>query len=374
MSGINRHAPSKEEMDAVFALCRKNHWASCLQCLKTNPLIGITAMVMDNHIATTVCHQAITSKGDVQARAEVILQILSHTPEAATIANGYGSLCLHCACQRNVKMNAKTKERVIMALITAYPEALAQAGGVGQRTPLHIVFTDYVSPKLTRVMVSLGSKATFMKDKKGYLPLHVAVSRHVSPDKLRMLLEANPGAILEKTNEGSTVLGIAKATATKSHPNYALINALQEELKKYGGAALLATAAGVPERVGSNDTLDSPVARRQSKRKAKKGRSNITPASKRSKHSVAKHSVSTPAAADLLLHFCHTSQNIVPKTEPEEEPLLLHLSHSSHGMTEPEESLLLHFSHPSHSTAVVKTEPYAEEDFKPHAITQVAEV
>ena len=106
MNGINRHPPSKEEMDAVFALCRNNHWSSCLQCLKTNPMIGTTTMVMvsyyvwwlcvcvcrvsnrnsgtrstfslllplelqDNHIATTVMHQAITSKGNVQARAEV---------------------------------------------------------------------------------------------------------------------------------------------------------------------------------------------------------------------------------------------------------------------------------------------------------------
>jgi hypothetical protein len=72
---------------------------------------------------------------------QVILQILSATPEAATISNGYGSLSLHCACQRNVKMNSKTKERVIMALIEAFPGGLVQEGGVGKRTPLHIVFT-----------------------------------------------------------------------------------------------------------------------------------------------------------------------------------------------------------------------------------------
>ena len=86
-------------------------------------------------------------------------------------------------------------------------------GGVGQRTPLHIVFTDYVSPSLTQVMVKRGSKAAFMKDKQGFLPLHVAVSRHVSPSKLRMLLEVNPAAILERTNEGKSALDIAKETA-----------------------------------------------------------------------------------------------------------------------------------------------------------------
>lgn len=103
------HPPTKEEMDAVFALCRSNHWKSCLQCVKNNPLIGTTKMTMDNHIVTTVCHQAITSKGDIQARAAVIRQILLQTPEAAMIKNGYGSLCLHCACQRCVILYFKSK-------------------------------------------------------------------------------------------------------------------------------------------------------------------------------------------------------------------------------------------------------------------------
>jgi hypothetical protein len=52
-----------------------------------------------------------------------------------------GSLSLHCACQRNVKLDAKTKEKVILALINAYPGALVEQGGVGRRTPLHIIFT-----------------------------------------------------------------------------------------------------------------------------------------------------------------------------------------------------------------------------------------
>ena len=104
-------------------------------------MIGTTTMTMDNHIVTTVLHQAITSKAPVQERAAVILQIVSRTPEAATIKNGYGSLGIHCACQRNVKFDAKTKEKVILALIDAFPGALVVPGGVGKRTPLHIIFT-----------------------------------------------------------------------------------------------------------------------------------------------------------------------------------------------------------------------------------------
>lgn len=43
--------------------------------------------------------------------------------------------------QRNVKLDAKTKEKLIEALIAAHPRALETEGGVGRRTPLHIIFT-----------------------------------------------------------------------------------------------------------------------------------------------------------------------------------------------------------------------------------------
>jgi len=169
----------------------------------------------DNHITTTVCHQAITSKGDVQQRAACILQILSTTPEAAKIRNGYGSTCLHVISQRNTKIDSKTKEKLIIALIRAYPGALMEAGGVGKRTPLHIIFTDYVSPRLTQLMIENGKKATFMKDKNNWLPIHVACSRHVSPEKLRFLIDANPDSIYATTSSGDTVLGLAQSTATR---------------------------------------------------------------------------------------------------------------------------------------------------------------
>jgi hypothetical protein len=152
--------PTREEMDAVFALCRNNHWTSCLQCLKTNPLIGTTTMIMDNHITTTVCHQAITSKGDIKQRAKVILQILEKTPQAASIKNGYGSLPLHVISQRNTKIDSNTKEILISALIKAFPGALAEEGGVGKRTPLHIIFTGiYFDPNVSwlAIMVNMSN-------------------------------------------------------------------------------------------------------------------------------------------------------------------------------------------------------------------------
>lgn len=68
-----------------------------------------------------------------------------------------------------------------------------------------------------------------MKDKKGYLPAHVAASRHCSPEKLRMLLAVNPGSLRETTADGETLMTLATSTATKSHPNYALIDELHRQ-------------------------------------------------------------------------------------------------------------------------------------------------
>lgn len=79
-------------------------------------------------------------------------------------------------------------------------------------------------------MIDEGQQACFMKDKKGWLPAHVACSRHCSPEKLRMLLQVYPGALYERTYAGESLMDLAKSTATKSHPNYALIDELNRQL------------------------------------------------------------------------------------------------------------------------------------------------
>ena len=60
-----------------------------------------------------------------------------------------------------------------------------------------------------------------------------------------MLLEVNPDSLFATTNEGFTLLSLARSTATKSHPNYALI----EELKRKHEQS----PAPPPARVVSND-------------------------------------------------------------------------------------------------------------------------
>ena len=133
--------PSATEMKQVFALCRSDRWREILRYLQAEPRMALTAMVMANHISSTVLHQAITSRGDLSAREEVIRHILCETPQAAAVRNGYGSLPLHVIAQRNTKMTARVKEQLIELLVDAHPAALLEPGGVGRRTPLHIIFT-----------------------------------------------------------------------------------------------------------------------------------------------------------------------------------------------------------------------------------------
>jgi len=247
-SRSNRHpsfrAPSRDEMRAVFLMCRGNQWDSVLNSIRSNHLIPTTNMTMDNNISTTILHQAITSKGDIKKRARVIQEVLRIAPLAASIKNGYGSLPLHVISQRNTKMDSKTKEILIRDIMDAYPESLTQHGGVGMRTPLHIIFTDYISPGLTATMIQYGRRACFMRDKKGFLPAHVACSRHCSPEKLEMLLEVNSSSLFAKTDDGRTLLVLAKNTATKSHPNYALISEIERRVNVASMAASPSTAMG----------------------------------------------------------------------------------------------------------------------------------
>ena len=113
-----------------------------MRYVRENPFFAITPMTMDNNIATTIVHQAITSKGEASLRERVILAILERTPHASAMKNGYGSLPLHVISQRNTtKMKANIKERIIRKLVEVHPKALTTEGGVGKRTPLHIIFT-----------------------------------------------------------------------------------------------------------------------------------------------------------------------------------------------------------------------------------------
>ena len=129
------------ELTMLLRSCRSNDWTRVLQSLQANPYVALDTLTMGNYISTTVLHQAISSKGDIVLRAEVISTILSKTPEAAKMTNGYGSMPLHAIAQRNLKMDSQTKERLMIELVQCYKDALTSNGGIGGRTPLHIIFT-----------------------------------------------------------------------------------------------------------------------------------------------------------------------------------------------------------------------------------------
>ena len=254
--------------NSIFVLCKEERWAEVSSLVASNPSLAVAPMTMANNITTTILHQAITSKGDVGARAALVKFVLSIRPSAAAIKNGYGSLPIHVLAQRNCKMKSKAKEELLLALIHAHPSSITVAGGVGARNPLHIVFTDYISAELCRKMLTLRPDAAKMRDKKGWLPIHVATSRHCSPEKLDMLLKAYPESLTETTNDGKTPWMLAKSTATKQHPNRTLLKALEERLKSSGkdtstkndreGMAFASPARGIPSGTSREEVEEHP--------------------------------------------------------------------------------------------------------------------
>jgi hypothetical protein len=153
-------------------------------------------------------------------------------------------------------------------------------------------------------MIQQGPGACFKKDKKGYLPAHVACSRHCSPEKLRMLLSVNPSALYELTDENETLLSLATNTATKSHPNYALIYELNHQIDisqyRIHGYASLATPVSSEEsdgssrgRLDSNETVDPPVSPVARKRKSPDNNTLLVDFNNPTKEEV-----------DLLFNYC----------------------------------------------------------------------
>jgi hypothetical protein len=272
--------------------CRDNDWDEVLRILQKHPSLALASIGMDNAVKTTALHQTIVSKGDVAKRTQVITTILQQTPAAARSRNGYGSLPLHVIAQRNTKLTAVIKEELMTLLVHANPDALLETGGPGGRTPLHVCFTDYLSPELTQLMIEKGKGACFMTDKKGYLPAHIACSRHCSPLKLQMLLDVNPGALQQTTKAGYTLLSLATSTATATHPNYRLIEYLQNVLQQAG---IVETPVVAPVVPASPPILSLEPRKRRSK--------SSSPARKRQRRA-------PEDPASLLLHFSRTAVDL----------------------------------------------------------------
>jgi hypothetical protein len=201
-------------------------------------------MIMANNRKTTILHQAITGKGDNQARVSVMRAVLALVPIAASLPNGLGSLPIHTLLQRNVQMDAQSREALALALIDAYPESLLIPGGVGGRLPLHIAFTDYLPTSVISKILEIAPSSCFVRDRKGWLPIHIACSRNTSQEKLRMLFDVNPSLLYAHTRQGETLLQLATSAATDSHPNKSAITAIKARLQTWKGEKVYVALEG----------------------------------------------------------------------------------------------------------------------------------
>lgn len=132
-----------------------------------------------------------------------------------------------------------------------------------------------------------------------------------------MLLQANPGSIREVINDQRTALQLAMDTATKSHPNYALIEALESAMCG-GDDSVGVQVPSATALVGSASFSSARNDEGKKKRKAKGKNSSravkapkATPSKKRKRseyrESADIETMDTPVAADLLLHFSRSN-------------------------------------------------------------------
>ena len=140
-----------------------------------------------------------------------------------------------------------------------------------------------------------------------------------------MLLRANPGSIREVINDQRTALQLARDTATRSHPNFALIAALKAAMPVEDGSDGVEVPAAAAR---ARSTSSSSAGRNGGKKKRKGNRTGMvakapkkTPSKKRKRsefrESGSIETMETPVAADLLLHFSRSNKAAIER-KPEE--------------------------------------------------------
>lgn len=124
--------PISNQLSAVLGKGRKQDWLSVLDSVIKYPQLA----------CGEVLHHAIAGEGDCRGREQVIVQILSTAPQAASFKSPMGLLPLHAIVHQKSKMDHSTKENLVNMLISAYNAALTIRGGATNRTPLHISLTS----------------------------------------------------------------------------------------------------------------------------------------------------------------------------------------------------------------------------------------
>jgi hypothetical protein len=63
-----------------------------------------------------------------------------------------------------------------------------------------------------------------------------------------MLLRAYPDALTARTDDGNDILSLARNTATRSHPNFALLDEIQSQMSRWQDRQFANVPAGMPIR------------------------------------------------------------------------------------------------------------------------------
>jgi len=129
-----------------------------------------------------------------------------------------------------------------------------------------------------------------------------------------MLLSVHPMSLREMTYDGQTLLSLAMSTATKSHPNYALIDELNRQLQATRTDPLPSFPTAISSEgesdSASRDRLDSNDSSKSWQPSLEAVDEQKQPSARARKRKSSKED--TPA--DLLLHFSRNA----PRTSLEQ--------------------------------------------------------
>jgi hypothetical protein len=130
-----------------------------------------------------------------------------------------------------------------------------------------------------------------------------------------MLLSIHPGALFEETFDGHSLLSLATSTATKSHPNYALIDELNRQMSDAKGNFKVVSPSDsnpifTPVSSEADDTSRGHLDSNDSGKLLWEDYTDYIPSKKRK----ALIFETSSDAANLLLHF---SRNGSPQPTPE---------------------------------------------------------
>ena len=161
-------------------------------------------------------HEALVG----HAPYELIVAIVRAYPHAlAATESSYKRLPLHCACRKGAD------PKVIGFLVEQYKAACLVPDSLG-RCPIHYVLTNGADIRICKILIHANPQVARSVDDRGWTPAHVAVNVGASQEIVQLLLDAYPEATLIRTAKGSSI----RISAGNS-PNAAELEALVRETR-----------------------------------------------------------------------------------------------------------------------------------------------